>query len=375
MQFRRINDGLIITAILSIILISVIPAIAGQTSLIYNDSTRTILKESGAGQYSILALSGQNGGISPSGTVAVSSGAGRTFVMTPFSGYQVSNVFVDGISIGAVSSYTFWNVTAEHVISVSFSVKPPQLTVAKSGGGTGTITSAPLGISCGGTCTASYDPGTSVTLTAAPDTDSQFAGWSGGCTGTAKTCNFALNADTTVTATFNMLPPVADFSGSPLSGQAPLLVNFTDASTNSPTAWEWTFDDTETAAVQNPSHTFRSAGTFTVSVTASNSGGSNTATKSGYITVTACSNPTIMISGSGYVPTSIQDAYNNVGDGGTIQVQAFDFTEDLNFSRPLSVTLSGGFNCPYSANPSDAVLHGSLTISAGTVVIGNITIE
>ncbi|MFH1894234.1 MAG: S8 family serine peptidase [Candidatus Zixiibacteriota bacterium] len=79
--------------------------------------------------------------------------------------------------------------------------------------------------------------------------------------------------------------PVADFSGSPLSGDYPLNVSFTDLSTNSPTSWNWTFGDGGTSTAQNPSHTYTSAGTFTVTLTATNSCGSDGETKTGYITV------------------------------------------------------------------------------------------
>ena len=76
------------------------------------------------------------------------------------------------------------------------------LTVTKALSGNGTVTSSPTGINCGGDCTETYDSGTSVTLTAAADTDSVFGGWSGGgCKGTG-TCTVTMNADTTVTATF-----------------------------------------------------------------------------------------------------------------------------------------------------------------------------
>ncbi len=78
----------------------------------------------------------------------------------------------------------------------------PALTVTKAGTGSGTVTSSPAGINCGGTCTASYVSGTSVTLTAATAAGSTFAGWSGACTGTA-TCTVSMTAARSVTATFN----------------------------------------------------------------------------------------------------------------------------------------------------------------------------
>src|SRR5205823_1982610 len=76
------------------------------------------------------------------------------------------------------------------------------LSVTRDGSGSGTVTSNPPGIDCGVTCSASFDSGTFVTLTATPATGSTFTGWSGGgCFGTG-TCSVTLNAATTVTATF-----------------------------------------------------------------------------------------------------------------------------------------------------------------------------
>jgi len=79
--------------------------------------------------------------------------------------------------------------------------------------------------------------------------------------------------------------PVADFSGTPLSGDAPLTVNFTDLSSNSPTSWDWTFGDGGSSAAQNPSHEYTSAGDYTVSLTAENASGQDTETKTNYISV------------------------------------------------------------------------------------------
>lgn len=70
--------------------------------------------------YNITALAGANGTISPSGTMSVDSGDDRTFSITANSGYAIQNVSVDGTNIGAVSSYTFHNVVADHAIYASF---------------------------------------------------------------------------------------------------------------------------------------------------------------------------------------------------------------------------------------------------------------
>ncbi len=80
-------------------------------------------------------------------------------------------------------------------------------------------------------------------------------------------------------------PPVADFVGSPTSGNAPLTVNFTDQSTGNPTSWSWDFGDGNTSTAQNPSHTYNAAGTYTVTLTVSNDCGSDQMVKVDYITV------------------------------------------------------------------------------------------
>jgi YVTN family beta-propeller protein len=83
--------------------------------------------------------------------------------------------------------------------------------------------------------------------------------------------------------------PVAAFSASPTSGNLPLSVTFTDKSTNSPISWKWNFGDGTSSTARNPTHKYSAEGKYTVTLTATNSAGSNTVTKSNYITVTATS--------------------------------------------------------------------------------------
>jgi PKD repeat protein len=80
-------------------------------------------------------------------------------------------------------------------------------------------------------------------------------------------------------------PPVAAFTGTPPAGIAPFTVQFTDASTGSPTSWTWVFGDGGTSIAQSPSHTYANYGNYTVSLTATNTGGSNTTSSPGYIHV------------------------------------------------------------------------------------------
>ena len=82
-------------------------------------------------------------------------------------------------------------------------------------------------------------------------------------------------------------PPVAAFSANVTTGTAPLAVTFTDQSTGAPTSWSWTFGDGGTSTVKSPVHSYAAAGTYNVTLTASNTGGPNSLTKTNYITVNA----------------------------------------------------------------------------------------
>jgi len=80
--------------------------------------------------------------------------------------------------------------------------------------------------------------------------------------------------------------PIAAFTANETDGTAPLDVQFTDASTQSPTAWAWNFGDGTNSTEQNPVHTYESDGNYTVSLTVTNALGSDTETKTGYIKLT-----------------------------------------------------------------------------------------
>ncbi|MDD5187099.1 MAG: NosD domain-containing protein, partial [Methanoregula sp.] len=87
---------------------------------------------------------------------------------------------------------------------------------------------------------------------------------------------------TNVTGT---LPPVANFTANVTAGIAPLVVQFMDNSTGVPTGWNWSFGDGSVSTVQHPVHTYLSGGTFSVSLNATNAGGSNVTTRTNYVTV------------------------------------------------------------------------------------------
>ncbi|RPH28635.1 MAG: PKD domain-containing protein, partial [Bacteroidales bacterium] len=109
-----------------------------------------------------------------------------------------------------------------------------------------------------------------------------------------KFSNVIKNGDGSFTVTIQVknsgtpIKPVANFSASPTSVTAGQSVTFTDLSTNTPTSWSWTFTGgtPSTSTAKNPVIKYNTAGTYNVTLTATNSAGSNTKTVTGYITVT-----------------------------------------------------------------------------------------
>jgi PKD repeat protein len=79
--------------------------------------------------------------------------------------------------------------------------------------------------------------------------------------------------------------PSSEFSATPISGEAPLKVKFTDKSTGSPTSWKWYFGDRMYSLQQNPVHTYSKVGKYTVTLKTKNANGMDMETKAKYIIV------------------------------------------------------------------------------------------
>ena len=152
-------------------------------------------------------------------------------------------------------------------------------------------------------------------------------------------------------------PPVAAFSASPTSGYAPLNVSFTDKSTNNPTSWKWTFGDGTNSTSKNPIHKYSTKGNYTVSLTATNTAGSNTTTKTNYIKVLAVIKPVANFTSnvtSGYAPLTVaftDKSKNNptswkwnFGDGtnSTLQNPTHKYSTKGNYTVTLTASNSAG---------------------------------
>lgn len=155
------------------------------------------------------------------------------------------------------------------------------------------------------------------------------------------------------------LPPTTNFSANPTSGNASLTVNFTDLSTNSPTAWSWSFPggNPSASSQQNPTVTYLNPGVYSVSLTSSNVYGSNINVKNNYINVAQAGQPPIANFSAD--PTS------------GFQPLTVSFT-DLSSNNPTSRTwnFSGG-NPPTSNDVNPVVTYNSAGIYDVSLTVTN----
>jgi len=165
--------------------------------------------------------------------------------------------------------------------------------------------------------------------------------------------------------------PAASFTASPAEGITPLTVQFTDTSTGSPTAWTWDFGDGNTSTVQSPSHTYYSAGTYTVKLTATNSYGSSAASLS--IRASSVTAPVADFSAnvtSGSSPLSVQ--FTDLSTNGPTAWE-WDFnsdgTIDSTEQNPVHVYTSQG-TYSVTLNAINGTAAGSKTKS-NFITVGN----
>ena len=191
-------------------------------------------------------------------------------------------------------------------------------------------------------------------------------------------------------------PPVASFTADKTSGTFPLAVNFnSSASTGTITSYGWTFGDGGTSTLANPSHTYLSAGTYTVALTVSGSAGSNTQTRTGYITVTepapVASFVASVTSGTEPLAVNFTDLSTGsitthawtFGDGGTSTAPSPShiYANAGTYSVGLTVTGPGGSNLltrtgyiavSPAASPSMTPVRSPLDLHSATGTTGNL---
>lgn len=157
--------------------------------------------------YEITVTNGTGCTIDPAGpTVVVGENGNQSFTIGAIDNYSVTDVLVDSVSQGVVTTYDFTNVTADHTIE-TVCTEDSRYTLTVTVTGSGRVTSEPIGIDCSAdaTCNSDYYDGTEVMLTATADDGRNFLGWSGDCSGTAD-CTVTMGQEMNVGAEFDTAP-------------------------------------------------------------------------------------------------------------------------------------------------------------------------
>jgi len=173
-------------------------------------------------------------------------------------------------------------------------------------------------------------------------------------------------------------PPQAGFTADPRTGQAPLIVRFTDTSTGVPTSWLWNFGDGETSTEQNPVHTYKTPGTYSVALTVNNQFGSGQKVEKDYVAVgTVPVAQFAAIPSEGESPLSVQ--FNDLS-GGNPSAFSWDFGDGSwsternpthTYTRPGTYTVTLAVSNPFGSDTR--IQSGVVKVSAPKVVDVSLT--
>jgi len=227
------------------------------------------------------------------------------FRILPDTGYQIDNVWIDGDSIGAVPTYTFWNVIEPHTITANFAESSVcTITTFLTNGGT----IEPYGLL---PMTANDQPVFHIVPNDGYEIeDVQVDGIS---VGPSEWYTFPpLDTIHTIRPLFRYIPePVATFSYTvEADGRVPLTVEFIDQSRGTISQWEWDFGDGFYSTKQNPVHTYMNAGKYTVSLSVSGKGGRSEFIKTNAINVLSADVDFYAPVRTGIAPLSV--TFNNI---------------------------------------------------------------
>ncbi|MDP3982137.1 MAG: PKD domain-containing protein [bacterium] len=180
-------------------------------------------------KFTLLYSAGSGGSIVGSMSQTITRGQSGTLVTaSPATGYD----FIKWSDNKTSSSRGETNVQGNVSVVATFSIKSYALSVSKTGTGSGTVTSNPSGINCGLTCSANFNHGTTVALTASPTSGSSLGSWLGCDTVVGNTCNVLINGIKSVSVSFQAPPSIQSAS----QGPAP---NYCGASPSTTFSWRY----------------------------------------------------------------------------------------------------------------------------------------
>jgi len=289
--------------------------------------------------FTITATAGEGGSIEPSGEVPVSSGADKTFTITPDTGYEIADVLVDSISVGAVTSYTFESVAADATIGATFTLQT--FTITATAGDNGSI--EPSGA-------VVVDYGTDKTFAITPAAGYEVADVlvDGVSVGKVTSYTFVgVAADATISATFAL--PGATYS---------LTVDSTaGGSVTTPGEGPYSYDAgtaVDLLVVAEDGYEFDNWTGDTGDIADVNAA-STTITMNGDYSITA-----------NFI-ANLGDLVDGTPSGGTLDLPTGDYSGDVTVDKPITITGSS----------EGTTIHGGITIGEltdSTVIIENLTI-
>lgn len=330
----------------------------GDESSFSNEVTKTI--SGTVTTYTITATAGTGGSISPTGSTTVANGSNQIYTISPASGYNIADVKIDGLSVGASSSYTFTNVTANHTITATFAPKTYAITGTAGTGGT---------ISPTGTSTVNNGGSQTYTITPASGYTIADVKVDGTSVGTVTSYTFTnITTNHTISATFSINTytiTAATGTGGSITPAGTTIVTYGNSNA-------FTIVPATGYAIADVKIDGTSIGTVT-SYTFSNVTANHT------ITATFTPNTSLFlpvrIAGRPSTYQTLQSAYNASTDGAVIQMQAVNITETLYTTGNISVVLAGGYTSDFTSKTGYTVVEGSLIISDGSILLDRIIIK
>lgn len=216
--------------------------------------------------FTINSVAGAGGSIDPLGTVQVECGSDQLYSILPAQNYDITDLLVDGVSMGSTRNYTFHNVSENHQISVNFTRIPAKIHINASTNTWGKV--YPYGNksypeASNQSFITQVRPGATMNDVTVDNTTQ----------GIIPIYPFT-NISTEHTINVNGSPTVGQihvfFNATPKSGTSPTTVTFTDETLGEPTSWYWQFGDGATSTEQNPRHTYIIPGKYSVTLRAYN---------------------------------------------------------------------------------------------------------
>ncbi|ETR70812.1 MAG: hypothetical protein OMM_02967 [Candidatus Magnetoglobus multicellularis str. Araruama] len=228
----------------------------------------------------IQAIADHHGKIEPSGYIELDLNTSYySFTFLPDDGYDIKDIIVDGISKGPSSVYTLWQISNYHTISATFKEIDYFPILSQSSNG-GRITPC---------CEIVVPEGKDKTFRIQADIGYELTQLNIDNKPVRLTQVYTfqdIHAPHEIQAIFSpVLPPDPQFTASPISGERPLVVAFSNQSLHKTNEWLWDFGDGFQSRLKNPEHTYVEPGNYTVCLSAKGPGGTRSITKKHFITV------------------------------------------------------------------------------------------